>query len=227
MNFWLARALHGCLLGAAISVLDILYYLPLLSAPNEIGLAAVASSLTLWCGECVLFALALGLAERLASPGELHTWQLGLAVVAGVTASVVVWHAFSVVVLRGQLGIGQFRDYIGQPGNWLGGALYHAWLMLFFGGLIAAVGASQRWRAQMLKALRASELGRASSLQRLAQARLASLEQRVAPEYLNETLARLERLYESDPPAADRALEELIAYLRKALANVAPIPEAP
>jgi len=215
----MTRASHGFIAGAAIATLDFLYYFPLVSAPNEIGFGSLTSSLILWCGECVLFALALGLAERLTSPRELHAWQLGLAVIVGVSASVILWHAFCGFVLRDQLGMRLFRDHVGQPGDWMGGVLYHAWLMLFFGGLIAAVGASQRWRTRMVSALRSAELARATSQQRLAEARLASLEARVDPDYLYHALSRLQRLYEDDPPAADRLLDELIIFLRNALAD--------
>jgi LytS/YehU family sensor histidine kinase len=124
-------------------------------------------------------------------------------------------------VLRDQLGMRLFRDHIGQPENWLGGMLYNAWLMLFFGGLIAAVVASQRRRTRMLSTLRSAELNRTTSQQRLAEAKLASLQARVDPDYLYQTLSRLERLYEDDPPAADRLLDELIAFLRNALADSA------
>jgi len=99
----------------------------------------------------------------------------------------------------------------------MGGLLYHTWLMLFFGTLIAAVGASQRSRSRMLSALRSAELDRATSQQRLVAARLAALEARIDPDYLYHTLSRLERLYEDDPPAADHLLDELIAFLRKGL----------
>jgi LytS/YehU family sensor histidine kinase len=112
-----------------------------------------------------------------------------------------------------------FRDQVGQPGNWMGGMLYHAWLMLFFGGLIAMVDASQRWRTRMLRALRSAELSRATSQQRLAEARLALLEARIQPDHLYDTLSRLERLYGHDPRAADRLLDELIAFLRNALSE--------
>jgi LytS/YehU family sensor histidine kinase len=92
--------------------------------------------------------------------------------------------------------------------------------MLFFGGLAAAVYASRRRRARMLAALRAAELGRATSQQRLAEARLASLQARVEPDFLLQTLTRLEQSYEADPHAADRLLDELIAFLRGALADI-------
>jgi LytS/YehU family sensor histidine kinase len=72
----------------------------------------------------------------------------------------------------------------------------------------------------MLAALRAAELGRASLQQRLAEARLATLQARVDPDFLFQTLARLEQSYEADPDAADRLLDELIAFLRTALAEI-------
>jgi hypothetical protein len=169
--------------------------------------------------ECVLFALALGLAERAARPHELRVWQVGLAIVVGVVLSVLVWHAFTLVVLRNEFGMRLFREQVAGPVDWTAGMLYHGWLMLFFGGLAAVVTASQRSRRRMLSALRAAELGRATSQQRLAEARLATLEARVDPDYLYRTLSRLESLYEDDSPAADRLLDELIAFLRNALAE--------
>ncbi len=217
----MTRAALGFIVGAGIATLDFLYYLQLVSAPDEIGFGLFASSLVVWCGECILLALALGLAERLASPDELRAWQLVLALVGGVTASVIVWHAFSILVLRDQLGMRLFRDHVGQAENWVGGMLYNAWLMLFFGGLIAVVVASQRRRTRMLSALRSAEINRATSQQRLAEARLASLQARIDPDHLYQTLSRLERLYENDPPAADHLLDELIAFLRKALTESA------
>jgi hypothetical protein len=225
MRFWLTRAAQGFLAGAGIAILDVLYFLPMLPNPGAIGIRALLASLTLWCGECILFALALGLAERRAGAGGLRAWQLALAVVVAVAVSVLAWHAFTQLVLREQLGMRMFRDHVGLPGPWLGGVLYHAWLMLFFGGLIAAVGASQRERSRVLTALRAAQIGRATSQQQLAEAGIASLEGRIAPDYLYDTLSRLERLYEVDPPAADRLLEELIDFLRRALAPMkAPTP---
>ncbi len=218
-RFWMTRAVVGFIVAAAIATLDFLYYREFVSAPDEIGFGLFASSLVVWCGECVLFALFLGVAERLASPSELRAWQLALALVGGIAATVIVWQAFCILVLRDQLGMRLFRDHVGQLGNWMHGLLYHAWLMLFFGGLIVAVVAAQRRHTRMLLALRSAELGRATSQQRLAEAKLASLEARIDPDYLYQTLSRLERLYEDDPPAADHLLDELIAFLRNALAD--------
>lgn len=218
-RFWLQRAGQGIVAGAAIASLDFLYYFPLVSATRPFGVELLASSLAVWCGECALLALALGLAERLASPGELRAWQLAAAIVVGVAASVALWHTFAIQVLRDQLGMRLFREEVTQSGNWSGGMLYHAWLMLFFGGMLAAVAASRRWRARMLEALRAAELRRAISEQRLAEARLALLEARVEPDRLHHTLSRVQYLYEHDAGAADRQLDELIAFLRTAVSE--------
>ena len=217
-RFWLTRGGQGLLAGAAIGTLDFLYYVPFVPAA-KMGLGLFASSLVLWCGEYMLFALVLGLAQRVASPRELRAWQLALVIVIGVAASVVLWHAFSALVLRDQLGLRLLREQLTGARDWMGGVTYHAWLMLFFGGLIEAVAASQRWRARMLETLRAAELGRATSEQRLAGARLQHLEARVDPDHLYATLSRVERLYEHDAEAADRLLDELIAFLRAAIAD--------
>jgi sensor histidine kinase YesM len=71
----------------------------------------------------------------------------------------------------------------------------------------------------MLAALRAAELERENSQRRLAEAQLAALETRIDPEFLFQTLTKLERLYEADPQRADSLLEELIVFLRRALAE--------
>jgi hypothetical protein len=219
-RFWMTRAGNGFLLGAAIATLEFAYYFPLVSERSEIGLNSLVSLLLVWGGECILLALAVGIAEYWVKPRELRARQLALAVVVGAFASALIWHTFTQFVLRDQLGVRLFNDHLGQPVIWPGLILYHAWLMLFFGGLAAAVQASQRQRVRMLAALRAAELGRATSQQRLAEARLASLQARIDPDFLLQALTRLERSYEADPEAADRLLDELIAFLREALADI-------
>jgi hypothetical protein len=210
----------GLALGATIAALEFVHYFALISASKPIGLQAFASLLRVWCGEGILLALIVGLAEQSVRPRELPPWQLALAVAGGAIAGVSVWNAFNQLVLRDQLGIRLFVDHVGQPVVWIGQVLYHGWMMLFFGGLAAAAYASQRRRARMLLALRAAELRRASSQQLLAEARLASLAARVEPDALLQKLTRLEQAYEADPEVADLLLEELIAYLRAALADL-------
>ena len=219
-RFWITRLGYGFVLGVAIATLNFAHNFPLAAEPNNVGFLSFASELLEWCGEGILLALTVGLAERWMSPRELRAWQLALAVVVGAVAAVLTWQTFTLIVLRDGLGIRLFRDYLGTPVIWIVGVFFQGWLMLFFGGLAAAVYASRRRRARMLAALLAAELGRATSQQRLAEARLASLQARVEPDFLLQTLTRLEQSYEADPDAADRLLDELIAFLRGALADI-------
>lgn len=230
-RFWLTRIVYGFLLGSAIAILqagtvssgwtlDFVYYFPEVSAPGGIGLSPFVSSLPVWCGEGILLALAVGLAEHWVRPRELHAWGLALTVLVAVVAAVLIWQAFTLIVLADVLGVRLFRSHVGTPVPWIGGALYHIWLMLFFGGLGATVYASRRWRARMLAALRAAELERARSQQRLTEARLVSLAAHIDPDYMLQTLSRLEQLYEADPAAAGRLLDGLVAFLRSGLAGI-------
>jgi histidine kinase len=216
-RFWLVRVGWGLLLGSAIAALEFASYYPRSSAPYEIGLHSFALLLLVWCPEGVLLALTLGLVERAAGPRELRVWQLALAVAAGAIGGVLIWSLFTQLLLREQLGIALFIDHVGQPAVWTGQVLYHSWMMFFFGGLAVSVYASQRRRARMLAALSAAQLGRATSQRRLAEATLASLQARIDPDYLFRTLTRMERLYETDAAAADRLLDELVAFLRDRL----------
>jgi sensor histidine kinase YesM len=220
MRFWTVRLGYGFLLGVAIATLDFAHYSPLAAAPQELDFLSFASLLLEWCGEGILLALTIGLVERWVSPRELRAWQLALTVVVAAVAGVLLWQTFTLIVLRDVLGIELFRDDLGAPVIWLRGVFYHSWLMLFFGGLGAAVYASRRQRARMQAALLAAQLGRATSQQRFAEARLASLQARVDPNFLLQKLTRLEQSYEADPDAADRLLDELIVFLRRALADI-------
>jgi len=231
VRFWGSRILCGFLLGVSIAALqtdevssgwtiDFVYYFPAVSAPNEIGLPAFLSSLLVWSGETMLLAMAVGLVEWWARPGELRAWPLALTVLVGAVAAVLIWQAFILIMLRDVLGVQLIRYKLGTSVVWIEGVLYHSWLLLFFGGLGTSVFASQRRRARMLASLRVAELARARSQQRLAEARLALLEARVDPDHLFQTLARLEQLYGSDPVSAAQLLDELIAFLRNGLADI-------
>jgi len=220
LRFWAWRAGYGMLLGVSIAVLEFAYYYPLVSTPDTHGVVLLVSLLRSWCGEGVLLAVTVGLFERREAPRPLGARQLALAVTIGSVAGVLAWQAFVHLVLRERFGIWVLRDHVGQPVNLAGIVLYHVWLWLLFGGLAAAVYSSRQRHARMLGVLRAAELGRESSQRGLAEARLAALQARIDPEFIFQTLTKLEQLYEADPPGADRLLEELIVFLRGALADI-------
>jgi len=219
-GFWAARAVYGLGLGAMVAGLEFAHYFPLVTEGNGIGLNALALLLVEWCGEFAILSLVVGFTQYRVSPREVQAPQLVLAVVIGALGGALIWHASMDFVLRDQLGLGLFVDQVGQPVESAGRVLYHAWLMLFFGGLAVAVEASQRRRVRMLAALRAAELARATSQQRLAEITLGSLRARIDPEFVFQTLSKLEALFQADHPGADRQLEELIAFLRAALTDI-------
>jgi hypothetical protein len=84
-------------------------------------------------------------------------------------------------------------------------------------GLMTYVYVSQRMAAHRVAALRVVQLGRAEAEKRILESRLATMQARVDPLVLRNTFSQLERLYETDAPAADRVLRELIIYLRAAI----------
>lgn len=218
-QFWRRRASYGLLLGASIAVLEFAYYYPLVTTSGERGADLLASLLFSWCGEGVLLASIVGLFEWRRAPRPLGVPRLALAVAVGSIAGVLGWQTFVQLVLREKFGFWLLRDFSGQPVNLASIALYHVWLMLLFGGLAAAMVASGQRHARMLAALRAAELERETSQRQLAEAQLAALHARVDPEFLFQTLTKLEQLYEADPRRADSLLEELIVFLRRALAD--------
>jgi hypothetical protein len=219
-QFWLQRVGYGLLLGASIAVLELAYYYPLVSTPEKLRVVLLGSLLFTWCGDAVLLALTVALFERWKAPRLLTARQLALAVAIGSVAGVLAWEGLVQFVFRERFGILLFVDYVGQPVTLAGVVLYHTWLIFVFGGLAAAVYASRQRHARMLAVLRAAELSRETSQQRLAAARLAALHTRIDPKFLFQTLTKLEQLYETDPSGADRLLEELIVFLRRALAGI-------
>ena len=217
----------GVLFGASVAFLEFAYYYPLVASPDAHGGALLLSLLLSWCGEGALFAVILGLFELRARPRPLGAGELVLAVAVAAIVSVFAWQDLVQLVLRERFGIRLLRDYVGQPVNVAGVVIYHVWLMLVFGGLAAALHSSRQRHVRMLAALREAELDRESSQRKLVEAKLAALKARIDPEFLVQTLGRLEHLYgEADPAGADRLLEELIAFLRSAIADVRAGPAA-
>ena len=219
-QFWLRYARYGLALGALIALLEFAYYDPLVSSRGQFGVGLLFSLLLTWSGEGLLLALTVGLFERRAAPRPLEAWQLALAVLAGSIAGVLVWQLFMQTVMRGRLGILLLRDYVNQPVEFAPIALYNVWMMLFCGGLAAALHLSRQRHARTVAILRAAELAREASQRKLAQERLAAVRARVDPDFLFHTLTRLEQEYESNPAGAARLLEELIVFLRGAVADV-------
>ena len=157
--------------------------------------------------------LAVLVADRASPPPLRRYGHYLLAVVVGVAAgSSLLW-----LVSQWMLGI-PTAFLAGQPREGYDTFVFrhgvHGFVVC---GLTTYVYVSQRMAAQRVAALRVVQLGRAESEKRILESRLATMQARVDPLVLRNTFSQLERLYETDPRAADRVLRELIVYLRAAI----------
>jgi hypothetical protein len=84
-------------------------------------------------------------------------------------------------------------------------------------GFLAAGYYFRRRSAQRAAALRVTQLEGAQLARQTLESKLQTMQARVEPEFLFDTLVEIERLYESDVPRANRILDQLIVYLRAAL----------
>ena len=93
-------------------------------------------------------------------------------------------------------------------------ALTH-WLVI--GGAAVFFYADRRAARRTEARLRAAELDRIRSSKLALESRLQAMQARVEPQFLFNTLAQVERLFEVDAALAARMLDDLIAYLRAAM----------
>lgn len=84
-------------------------------------------------------------------------------------------------------------------------------------GFLAAGGYFRRRGAQRADLLRVTQVEGARLARQTLESRLQTMQARVEPEFLFDTLVEIERLYESDVHRANRILDQLIVYLRAAL----------
>lgn len=89
------------------------------------------------------------------------------------------------------------------------------------GGLAAYIYAKREQMLGSIRALRAAEVERAQTEQRVSQARLRALQAQVNPQRLLERLARIEALYGTRPAQAHRVLDTLSQELRAMSARAA------
>jgi len=85
------------------------------------------------------------------------------------------------------------------------------------GGAIVFLHADRRAARQTARLLRAAELDRIGRSRIALESRLQAMQARVEPQFLFNTLAQVEQLFEVDRPLAARMLDDLIAYLRAAM----------
>lgn len=109
-----------------------------------------------------------------------------------------------------------------QP--WLRGtAQYYFWpLFVLTNSLLVNASAvflyaDRRAARKTATRLRAAELDRTRRSRLAFESRLQAMQARIEPQFLFNTLAQVERLYEDDPAQAGNMLDALISYLRAAM----------
>jgi hypothetical protein len=143
-----------------------------------------------------------------ASPPPLRRWWVYVpAVVVGAMAgSALLW-----LVSQHLVGV---RTFYGLPEPFETFVYRHGTHALVVWGMVTSVYVSRKWAVARVAALRAVQLECAEGEKRVLESRLVAMQASVEPQFLRDTLSRVEHLYDVDSRDADRVLRELISYLR-------------
>jgi hypothetical protein len=163
--------------------------------------------------------LALVVADQAADRGSRRLAVYGVAVViaaiGGALMSLLqahfIWDAIAVpdVVLRMKQRVNPWVIYTVY--------VYQAIEWTLVGGLAAYVYVDRREARRMVARLHEAALRHSVQAKTMYESELQTLQARVEPGFLFDTLARVRDLYCVDALAADRVLDELILYLRAAM----------
>jgi hypothetical protein len=162
---------------------------------------------------------AIVIAERAVDEGASRRRAYVLAAIGGCVLGVALGEAFNAA----------WRAFV-LPPNWpehrtylrgAGSLFYHptyaltSWLLL--GAPAVFFYADRRAVRKTAASLHAAELDRIRRSRISLESRLQAMQARVEPQFLFNTLAQVERLYELRSPVAGTMLDDLIAYLRAAM----------
>lgn len=98
--------------------------------------------------------------------------------------------------------------------------LYVLWMMLFHGGLFVVACTLAMRHERTARMLTEAQISRSRTAALLDAARLDALREQVDPVFLMRAMAVVRDRYGVDPSAADRLLDELVAFLRLAMPGV-------
>jgi len=144
--------------------------------------------------------------------GKTHSvWRLVAAVALGTTLAVVL-----VVVIKGYvIGEQEYRlESVRQRLDWFAGTALSAFILGLCAGLVFLLKFRE---AHAAAALHRAEAERHLMSKHAIEAELKLMQAQVEPHFLFNTLASVQYLTETDPPAAGKLLSHLIDYLRAAL----------
>jgi hypothetical protein len=211
----------AALLGLAVTTWNyVCYVVPIMEisqsipfVPGLVG-SVISQQIRAFC-----LMVAIVVADRAVDEGARRRRTYALAAVfgclIGFAASEPVWWAWRTYVLPDRWP----KDWV-----WLHGtaALFYwplfsltQWLPI--GAGVVFLYADRRAARRTAQLLRAAELDRIRRSKVALESRLQAMQARVEPQFLFNTLAQVERLFEEDPRLAARMLDDLIAYLRAAM----------
>ena len=162
---------------------------------------------------------AIVIAERAVNEGAPRRRAYVLAAIGGCVAGVVIGEVFNWIWRSFVLPPNwpAHRTYLRGAGSFFYWPTYSltSWLLL---GAPAVFFYADRSAARKTAAsLHAAELDRIHRSRISLESRLQAMQARVEPQFLFNTLAQVERLYELRSPLAGTMLDDLIAYLRAAM----------
>jgi hypothetical protein len=198
-----------------VSLLSLLYALVMLLSltPGPFPLGPVLNMVVSAqvCGFSTV--LAVLLVENNAAAGSARAWRYAVAVTCGVGAGVLLYWFVS----QRLIGISTIAPGPAGYESLTTFALRHGTNALTIIGLVTAVYVCRARAARRLDTLRAMQRERVQVERDIAEARLAALQGQIEPTDVLARLERIEQLYERDPPAADRMLEQFVTVLRGAI----------
>jgi LytS/YehU family sensor histidine kinase len=140
--------------------------------------------------------------------------QRGPKRIAALTAAVILSAGAGVTLRLAILG------WLDPGAGWddFAGVLPYLWpRYALLGGMLTIVGEFYRHETASIEAMQRAEVDRATFEREMAEARLQVLQAQIEPHFLFNTLANVRRLYDKNPAAGDRMLENLMRYLEVAL----------
>jgi len=153
-----------------------------------------------------------GIACRLAFPFD---WALLIATMVAIALA----GSFAAILILASIG---YLHGAGIVATWMKGSVKVSIVVtLTFGIFITAVATMRRQLDEARVALRTKERDEAEARRLAAEAQLASIESRVEPHFLFNTLNSIASLVHGDPAGAERMTGQLASLLRSALDSTA------
>lgn len=156
-----------------------------------------------------------GVACRFAFPFD---WTVLIATMVGIALA----GSFAAILILAAVG---YLHGAGIVATWMAGSLKASIVITLTFGIFVTITESMRRRLnEATVALRTKERDEAEARRLAAEAQLASIESRVQPHFLFNTLNAIASLVHQDPDGAERMTEQLAALLRSSLdAGTAPL----